>query len=66
MAKQNRTETDADALTVFEGVRKAQAVLTDHIRPGGLSAEDAVNEVIGILDDHLFVRALNKVPSPTG
>jgi hypothetical protein len=30
-------------------------------RPGGLSAQDAVNQVIGILDNHTVVGALNKV-----
>jgi hypothetical protein len=50
--------TDPDALIVFESVRKAQAILVGHIKPGGLTGEETVNKLIGTLDTATVVRAL--------
>lgn len=47
-----------NAIKVFEAVHKAQEVLASHIEPGGPSAPATINKLLGILDDHRLVRAL--------
>ena len=47
-----------NAVKVFEAVHKAQEVLANHIEPGGPTAEETINELLGILDDHRLVMAL--------
>jgi hypothetical protein len=59
--KRSAFETSPDALIVSEAVRKALAILVDHIKPGGPTGEETVNQLLGTLDTATVVRALNKV-----
>lgn len=45
-------ETNKETEVYFELITKAQAILVEYLKPdGGLSAEDAINEILGILDN---------------
>lgn len=49
---------EADVLTVMEAVREAQRTLTAHGRPAGPDCAATIDKLLGILDDHRLVRAL--------
>jgi len=53
------TNSNENSLKVFEAVREAHRVLIRHMKPDGPTCEETVDELLGILDNHLLVRALN-------
>lgn len=41
-------------------VRAAQAVLARHVVPEGISERSAIDQLLGILDDHELVEAMDR------
>ena len=57
----------AALIRLDRAVREAQAVLREHLLPGGMAPEDAIRQLRDVLEDEEFVRfqrSLEGIPEP--